>query len=61
MLGSFVRACSNSGIMAALSIRHEQPNGTKTGRVKYLKIQDRHNSGHFASNISTVRKQRKCL
>jgi len=48
-------------MMAALSIRHEQPNSAKTGRVKYLKIQDRHNSGHFASNISTVLKQRKCL
>jgi len=48
-------------MMAALSIRHEQPNSAKTGRVKYLKIQDRHNSGHLASNISTVRKQRERL
>ena len=61
MTQSFVRSYSNSGIMTALSIRHEQPNSAKTGRVKYLKIQDRHNSGHFACIISAVRKQCKHL
>ena len=55
----FVGAYSNSGMMAALSIRHEQPNLRKNRPVKYIKIQDGPNSGPFASSISAVRKQRR--
>ena len=56
-----VEANSNSWMMVRVSIRNEKPNSTKNWRVKYLKIQDRHNSGHFACNISAVRKQCKHL